>query len=134
MAFLPKTGTEQDKFGRVKMAASTTIVAGQALAYTSGYVRPATSSDTEVRYVAMDSLTSGSGSNPYIRVCRTEDVTFIADTANATAQTLCGTKIDLTDAVTLNDAATTNKVFFVEDLNGATTAKQVIGRFVMKTA
>jgi len=134
MAFSPITGTEQNAFTRVKMAASSTVAAGDALGFTSGLARRATASDTEVKYVALENKTTGSGETPFIRVVRTDRVTFEADTANNTAQTLVGTKIDLTDHDTLNDAASTTDVFFVESIVGAASEKKVIGNFVLKIA
>lgn len=134
MAFRIVSGSDQNAFTRIKMAASATVAAGDALAFTSGYARRATSGDAEVKYVSLEDKTTGSGENPYIRVVRTDKVTFEADTANNTAATLVGTKIDLTDHDTLNDAASTTDVFFVEDVVGVAADKKVLGNFVMKIA
>lgn len=134
MAFNAIAGDIQNSYTRIKMAASATIAAGDALAFTSGYARRATSSDAEVKYVAAESKVTGSGENPFIRVIRTDRVTFEADTANNTAATLVGTKIDLTDHDTLNDAASSTDVFFVESVVGAAAAKKVVGNFVMKVS
>lgn len=134
MAFNAIAGDIISARTRIKMAASSTVAVGDALAFTSGYARRATSSDAEIKFVALEAKVTGSGENPYIRVMRTDRVTFEADTANNTAQTLVGTKVDLTDHDTVNDAATTTKVFFVENVEGAAANKKVIGNFVMKIA
>ncbi len=131
--FQPITGTEQDKFTSLRMAASTTITQGMALAYTSGYLRPVAtgtpSADTEVRYVAMESKTSAGGEYPYIKVCRTDGVTFIADAATTAAVAAIGTKVDLANSTTINVSYTTNHSFFIEDTYGALANKQYKGQF-----
>ena len=118
----------------LRMAASTTIVAGQGLTFTSGFLVPATSGATEVLYVAEESRTTGAGENPFINVIRTKDITFEADCTNNSADAQQGLKHDLTDAATLANGTTTNKVFFIEQVVGAAAAKKVRGYFVKKTA
>lgn len=134
MAFRIVSGADQNAYSRVKMAASATVAAGDALAFTAGYARRAVAGDAEVKYVALEDKVTGAGENPYIRVVRTDSVTFEADTANNTAATLVGTKVDLTDHDTLNDAASATDVFFVESVVGVAADKKVIGNFVMKIA
>lgn len=134
MAFNAIAGDVISARTKIKMAASSTIAVGDAIDFTSGYARRATSSTTEVKYVALEAKTTGSGENPFIRVMRTDRVIFEADTANNTAQSLVGTKVDLTDHDTVNDAATTTKVFYVENVVGAAATKKIIGNFVMKVA
>ena len=127
------SGAEQNSYTKVKMAASTTVSKGQALAFTSGLARPAVAGDAEVRYVSNENRTTTSDT-PYINVIDVTKVTFQADTAGNTSQAIVGTKIDLTDGVTANQAATTTKVFFVEDVVGAAANKKVTGKFVSKDA
>lgn len=131
MSFQPIKGTEQNKFTALPMAASTTIVAGTALAFTNGYLRPATSSDAEVRYVALEGKVTTSGQNPLISVVETQGVTFIADAAANSARAAVGTKVDLSDATKINVSATTNGTFFVADTFGPAANKQYTGYFTI---
>ena len=131
MSFQPIKGTEQNKFTALPMAASTTIVAGTALAFTGGYLRPATSSDKEVRYVALEDKVTASGQNPLIRVVETQGVTFIADAAANSARAAVGTKVDLSDATKIDASASTNDTFFIVDTFGPAANKQYIGYFTI---
>lgn len=132
--FQPIKGTEQNKFTALKMAASTTITAGDALAFTSGYLRPVATgtptADAEVRYVAMESKTTAGGENPFIKVVDVRETLFIADAAANSDQAAVGTKVDLANATTINVSYTTNKEFFIENTYGALANKQYTGYFV----
>lgn len=116
-------------------ASSTTIAKGDALKFTSGYVERATSSNSEILCVAMEDKVTAGGAHESILVLWTNrGAEFEADTAGNPAQTTVGTKIDLTDHDTANEAASSNDVFFVKALVGATTDNKVRGYFVMKTS
>lgn len=133
MAFRPVEG--QANVARntsVPMATSTTIVAGAALVWSSGFVTNASSGTTEVAFVAKESKTSTSD-NPLIEVYRAEGL-FEADCTSNTAANQRGTKVDLTDASTLANTASSNDVFLVEAVVGAAADKKLIGSFVKKTA
>lgn len=132
MSFRPLTGDLLAKRRSVQMAASTTIVAGQALVYSSGLLVPATSAATEVNYVAEESRVSGAGEKPFINVLSVDGVEFEADCTNNTAEAQQGLKHDLTDGLTLANGTTTNKVFFVDMTVGAVANKKVRGHFVVK--
>ena len=133
MSFNAISGAEQNSYTKIKMATSTTVLMGQALAFTSGLARPAVAGDAEVRYISNENRTTTSNT-PYINVLDVNKVTFEADTAGNTSQAIVGTKIDLTDGNTANQAATTTKIFMVEDLVGAASNKKVTGKFVLKDA
>lgn len=135
MAFRPYEGQGNvAKSTSVPMATSTAITAGQALVWSSGLVIPATSGATEVNFVAKESKTSGASDAFSVEVWRvSQNTLFEVDTAANTAAAQRGVKYDLTDANTLNNAATTNKVFQVESLVGAAADKKVVGYFVPKT-
>lgn len=133
MAFRPTRYSEGD-ITKVRMSASVTVAKYDALVVTSGFVLRATSSATECRYVAMEAKVDD-GTNEYLKVVRTMGVEFIADTnADPVVATDLGIYADLTDHDTLNESASSNNVFFVEDTVGALTDKQVRGFFVMKTS
>jgi len=131
--FQPITGTEQDKYTSLPMAASTTITQGMALAFTNGYLRPVAtgtpSADKEARYVAMESKVTAGGQNPLLKVVRTDGVTFIAD-SNATADaSKVGLKVDFINSNTIDPTSTTNKSFFIENTYGVLANKQYKGQF-----
>lgn len=129
MGFVPLK-YDSGKITEVKMVASVTVAKGDALTEdTNGFYQRSTSSATEVRYVAMEGRTDN-GTNQSLRVLSTDGVLFLGDTAGNTAQTDVGVYMDLTDHDTLNDDASTNDVFFVEELHGAAADRKVRGYFV----
>lgn len=117
----------------IKMQASTTINKNSGLGFAAGYLVPATNASTSVRYIALEGKTSAAGETPEILVVRADDgVMFEADTSTNTSQAIVGTRVDLTDDLTLNVGASANAVFEVESIKGLTTDNKVIGRFVTK--
>lgn len=119
----------------LKMQASTTISKYQALGFASGYLVPATSGSTEVKYISLEDKVTGAGETPEILVLAvSEETQFIADTSTNTSQANVGTKVDLSTGLVLNVGATTNKVFFVRKVFGSASDKKVIGSFVSKDA
>lgn len=123
---------DEGKVVPLLMGASKTIVKGDALAFSSGLAQRATSSTAEILYVALESVTSAASGSYYVNAIPTAGVKFSGLTANNTAQSLVGTKVDLTDHDTINDAATTTTVFRVEKIVGAAANKKVEGYFVKK--
>lgn len=111
-------------------AFSTTITKFDALGWASGFLQRATSSTTEVRFVALEAVTTGASTHLDIQVLYTDGVEFECDTAGNSAQADRGTYFDLTDHDTLNDDASTNDVFYVVDTVGAAADKKVRGYFV----
>ncbi len=133
MAFKP-TRYDSGKVASLLTASSTTIAKGDALDFSSGYVQRATSGSTNIEYVAAEDMVTASAAHKAILCIKTKGVDFIGDTAGSSSQALVGTFIDLTDHDTLNQAASSTNVFFVENMVGATTDKQVIGHFVENVA
>lgn len=111
-------------------AASTTITKHDALDWSSGYLQRATSSSTEVRLVAMEDKTTAAATHNDIMVLYTDGVEFEVDTAASTAVTDRGVYHDLTDHDTVNNAASTNDVFYCVDTVGAAADKKHRGYFV----
>ena len=118
----------------LKMAASSTVAKGDALEFASGYVQRADASTAEVRYIALEAKTTAGGENPEILCLEVSGVRFEGDTAGNTSQALVGTKVDLTDHDTINQAASTTDIFFVEAIVGAAANRKVQGFFVKKEA
>ncbi len=134
MAFKP-IRYDCGQLDQIKMAASATVAKYDAVDYASGYLQRATSSSTECRYVAMEDRVTGSGENTELLVLKTDGVEFEADTAaDPVVATDVGVKADLTDHDTLNESASSNDVFLITKVVGATTDRKVRGYFVQKVA
>jgi len=118
--------------GRIqRLPAATTVVFVKGMAVEdngSGYLRLATSSSTEVRYIAMESLTT-TADGDLLLVLDTQGVLFDADTDAAPAQTDVGTLCDLATNATLNPDASTNDVFYIQSIIDTATSR-VQGYFV----
>jgi len=130
MAFKAVKG-DNAKAVALKMTASATVAVGDILTYASGYLQRVTSSTAAGRnnkYLCLEDKTTGSGETPEILVLPTADVLLEADTASTVAQTLVGTFIDFTDHDTLNQAASSTDVFYVESI--VSTAGKVRGYLV----
>ena len=119
---------------KMTTALNTTIAKGDALDFSSGYVQRATSESTNIELVALEDKVTGASTRLEILCVKTDGVEFEADTAGATSQALVGTFIDLTDHDTLNQAASSTNVFFVESVVGATSNNKVTGHFVENVA
>lgn len=111
-------------------AESTTISKGDALDFASGYVQRATSASTDIHVVAVEDVTTGAGEHKEIHCVLTDGVEIEGDTAGSPSQALVGTYIDLTDQATLNEAASTTNVFYVDGIVGPVANKKVRGFFV----
>ena len=119
------------------MAASTTILKGDAVACDSnGLLIPATSS-TAARFVGvMASESTTTPSATYTKVLVIEDplAVYEADTADNTNQNQVGLSYDLSNAYTVNQSATSYKIFKVLEVVGAVADKKVRGVFVKNAA
>lgn len=122
---------DDGKLCEVAMENSVTVVKGDALddSDDDGLFGLATSSSDYVPFVAMESKTTTSAGEK-IKAIRTLGVQFKAGTANNTAATDRNLSADLTDENTLNNAASSNDVFYIEDIFGVAADKVVIGTFL----
>lgn len=118
---------------KFKMASSTTIVANSFLTFASGLLTNATATTDELLVIARESKTSGAGETPEI-LCEllTPDIDIVVDTTGDTSQALVGTKIDLTNATTANQAGVAKKVLLVVGLQGKPSDRKAIVRIVNK--
>lgn len=96
-------------------ASSTTITKFDLLNWSSGYLQRATSTSSNIQFMAMEDVTTASGANEDILVLFLEDVECEGDTNSTAAATHRGTLIDLTDHDTLNEAASSTNVFYVTE-------------------
>lgn len=129
MAFLPLTGHE-GKMCQVGAATGTTITKGDTLVDNgSGYVTTGSAGgNVDIRYIAAETVTT-TADNQKVLAWRTDGVTFVADTDNAPAQTDVGTEADLAAAGQVDPDASTDDIFYIEKILGATTDKKVVGHF-----
>jgi len=118
----------QHQLVRVGCATSTSITKGDAMVDNgSGYLTTASAGgNVDVRYVAMETVTTTSNGQEVL-MCRTDGVTFEADTDAAWAQTDVGTEADLAAAGTIDPDASTDDIFYIE--RGVPGQTKVIGHF-----
>lgn len=123
---------EEGKAVLLPAKASISFVKGNALKDDgSGYITNAAAGDnTDVRYVSMETKTTGAGDGAEQLLCMpVKGVRFEADTDANPAQTEVGTYCDLAAAGTLDTDAVTDQVFFIEKIKGAVADRKVIGYF-----
>ena len=136
MAFKPTNPSRAEgQEVTLQMAASATIAKYDCLDFSSWNVQRATSSTTEVRYIALEDKVTGAWENPQILCLPVAWIRFEADTnADPVFATDVWVYADLTDHDTLNESASTTNVFFVEKIVGDTTDKKVQGYFTTSTS
>jgi len=110
----------------------TTITKFDLLDYSSGYLQRATNATTEVRWMAMEDKTTAAAAHEDLLVLYLDGVECEADTTADVTIGNRGVARDLTDHATIDDTGTTDKVFFVTEMIGATGDRKVRGYFCMK--
>jgi len=136
MAFRPiNPSSAEGQEVMLPITASSTVAKYDALVCTSGYYLRATSAATEVRYIALEDITTWAGENTEILCLPVERIRFEADTnADPVQTTDVWIYADLTDHDTLNESASTTNVFYIEKIVGATTDKKVQWYFTVSTS
>lgn len=87
-------------------ASSTTIVKGDALVFSSGYLTPATATDTSANpiVIASEDVTTGAGEHKKILwVLVDPTLEFIADCDDAVDQSQVGTSVKFKDKATVDN-------------------------------
>lgn len=131
MAFTP-IQYDSGKVVELPMSTGETVVKGGAVvADTDGYyIMAASSTATDVYYVALEDVTTTSDGQK-VKCVRTHGkVIFEVDTDADPARTDVGTVVDLATVSTVNPDASTNDLFYIEDIVGAVADKKVRGFFV----
>jgi len=100
-------------------ASSTTITKFDLLEWASGYLQRTTSTGSNIRYMAMEDVTTASGAHEDILVLRLEGVECEGDTNSTTEAADRGVLIDLTDHDTLNEATGAYNAFEVSEFVNA---------------
>lgn len=131
MSFIP-LNYDEGKVVLIPAKASIAFIKGNALKDDgAGFITNGASGDNgDVRFVAAETITSASTDGVTLLHCwPTKGVRFIADTSANPAQTDVGTYADLSAASTLDPAAVTDQIFFIEKIQGALADRKVIGYF-----
>lgn len=109
----------------------TVVKGGAVVADTDGYyIMAGAATATDIYYVAMvDTTTTADGE--LVLCLRTHNrVVFEADTDANPARTDVGTVVDLASVSTMNPDASTNDLFYIEDIIGPVSDNKVRGFFV----
>lgn len=123
------------KIVELPLVTAQTITKGMALIATSGYItHSATTTTEDVMYVAMaDKVSTASGD--LVACLPVKGVRFEADCDDVVSIVDRFTRCDLASSSTLNPDATTEKIFWIEEIVGeAEVSKKVIGYFDRFTA
>jgi len=125
------TWYDEGKTKKIALAVSQTVVKGNALKWASGYLAVAsTGAYQDVKYVALEDVTTSSVQNTKCLVVPVRDVRFIADCDAVVSIVDRGTYADMATKATINPDASTYDDFYIDEIVGtAETSTQVIGFF-----
>lgn len=123
---------DSGKVQKLPLANSQTVVKGDALKWSSGYLAVASTGATQdVRYVALQDVTTSASENTLCLVIPVEGVRFEADCDGVVSIVDRGTYADMASKATVNPDASSYDDFYIEEIVGvAETSTKVIGRFV----
>lgn len=109
----------------------TVVKGGAVVADTDGYyIMAGSSTATDIYYVALQTVTTTADGEEVLCLRVHNKVIFEVDTDANPARTDVGTLVDLATVSTLNPDASTNDLFYIEDIVGAVADKKVRGFFV----
>lgn len=94
------------------------------------YIMGGSSTATDVYYVALETKTTVADGEKVLCLRTHGKTIFEADTDANPARTDVGTLVDLAAAGTINPDASTNDLFYIEDIVGAVADRKVRGFFV----
>ena len=127
MAFLP---IQYDDGQLVKMqVGATTFTKGDGCVFSSGYLTKAAGAQGgPVEYVIMETVASAATQGDLKLCIRAEGVRFLCDTDGTPAQSQVGTYADLASASTIDEDASADDLFLIEQIVSAGD-KKVAGYF-----
>jgi len=126
---------DSGKLVRIPLAVSQTISKGDALVWAGGYLSAAGSTSEDVRYVAMEAVTTSDSEHTECLVVPVMGIRFEADCDAVASIADRGTYCDLETASTLDPDAVSEKVFLIEEIAGTEEVATVVrGYFVRFTA
>lgn len=122
---------DSGKAMKVKLAISQTVLKGDALVWASGYLAVAGSTDTDVRFVSLEDVTTGGSDHTECLVIPVEGVRFEADTDDVVSIVDRGTYADLATKNTINPDSSTYDAFYIDEYAGTEEVTKVVrGHFV----
>ena len=126
---------DDGKLVKIPLAVSQTIVKGDALVWAGGYLAAAGATSEDIRYVAMEAVTTSDVQHTECLVLPVMGVRFEADCDDVVSIVDRGTYADLANKAQINPDATLEKVFMIEEIVGKEeVSKTVRGYFVRFTA
>lgn len=133
--FKPIRPVSHDQIETQKLADSQTVVKGDALKWSSGYLAVcASGSYQDCRYVAWENVTSTTD-KPDIQVIPVEGVDFEADCSHVVSIVDRGTYADFATKATIDPDGSTYNDFYIKEIVGAAeSATKVIGCFTRTIA
>ena len=115
---------------KLPSAVSQTIVKGDALIWSSGYLAVATSTTEDVYAIALEDVTTDATTHTDMLVLPVDGIRFEADCDDVASVADRGTRCDLADEDLLNPDATSEGVFLIDEIVGtAEVSKVVRGKF-----
>lgn len=122
---------EEGRMEKLPLAVSQTVVKGDALQWNGGYLEVATTTSTDVRFVAMEDVTTTSSQHTECLVLPVEGVEFEADCDNVVSIVDRGTYADLASKSTVNPDSSSYDAFYIKNYVGKEeVTKKVVGHFV----
>lgn len=131
------TRYDSGKITTKELAVSQTVVKGDGLKWSGGYLAVITSgSYQDCRFVALEDVTSTDATHPEIKVIPTDqDIEFEADCNGVASIADRGTYADIATKATIDVDGSTYNDFYVTDIVGvAETSTKVLGRFTRTIA
>ena len=115
----------------VALAVSQTVVKGDALQWASGYLQVGTTGSTDIRFVAMEDVTTTAATHTTCLVLPVEGVEFEVATDDVVSIADLGTYAQLATKATIDPDDSTADAFYIRAMIGiAETSKKVVGHFV----
>jgi len=115
----------------VALAVSQTIVKGDALQWNGGYLEVGTSASADIRFVAMEDVTTTDAQHTECLCVPVEGVEFEADCDDVVSIADLGTYCQLATKATVNPDDSTADCFYIRAMIGKTeVSKKVVGHFI----
>lgn len=122
---------EEGRMEKLPLAASQTVTKGDALQWNGGYLEVATTSSADVRFVAMQDVTTVANQHTECLVLPVEGVEFEADCDGVVSIDDRGTYASLASKSTVNPDDSTTDSFYIKNYVGKEEiTKKVVGHFV----
>jgi hypothetical protein len=122
---------ESGKMMKLPLAVSQTITKGTTLIWASGYLSIGTTTSTDVRFVAMEDVTTDGSSHTEILVLPVEGVEFEVGCDGVVSIVDRGTYADLATGATINPDLSSYDAFYISEIVGeAEVSTTVRGHFV----